>query len=731
MNRIAAAAFCAVLLATAATWALADIDQGKGGSAFDSGSASILPGMAAELGLEAERLTAAPMSLVHDPAAPPATTIVAVVHPTSAYTSADRAVIERFVADGGLLLVADDHGTANSLVAAFGISFERVRLVETDSDWGWRANDQGPTQGLSLPAPTALLVPPGSTAHVLATSSGQSFLDRDGNGWVGQGDAVGPFVVAARIDHGAGRVILVADAQALEGPTGALNLAWWQDQVADAGPRSLLLIDESQSAQDPSLVVLATARSIGSSDVARLVGFALAAAALAAVLLAQAWDGWTAHAHRPLRFIRRSEVQERQAWSPRNQWTARGGLAIAAAVALSLWWALTGSPEAGLAGGVVLAALGVSVLSRVPALTASRTLGAERILEESALDVAIQVRRRFGRGEIDLLDRLPAEVQVVDGTPWVRTNPGRSLLLRYAVKPSVRGRQSIGPLVARRQDLLGLRVAEAIITDASAVEVAPRAQPIRRIPFGTRVPTTTLGPHRVNRAGDGAEFHALRAYQAGDAFRSVNWKASARSRSLMVNQRVHESMTRLVILLDARAVAGAGPAARTPFARSCRATLSVAAGILRMRDRVRVVAYGDGVQDLPVRSSVQQLHELTGFLAGAEPAGQTGLAEAVNSILPSLRAGCPVLVVSGFENDVNAAEALSSLRARGLHPWVLSPPPIAAPVDAQDGGPERNEPRITAERTAVLARIRAAGIPVFEVASEVPLDEVFLLGGAA
>lgn len=731
MRRAAAAAVCATLVAVAAAWVIVDLRRDDSDSAFAAGSTSALPGLAAAAGMDAERMAGDPAALAHDPAAAPAGTVLAVVHPQRSYSAADRQAVEGFVAAGGLLLVADDRGGANSLVAGFGVTFERVRLVETDATWEWKIDGAGVAPGLDLPRPTALLVPPGSAATVLAASSPQSFLDRDGDGLVGEGDAVGPFAVAARIDHGAGHVILVADPNSLQGSSALADRAWWQQQIAVAGARSLMVIDEGGMDEDPGVTALAALRSAAGSAGTRMALGALAAGALAAVLLTQSWDAWGDHVHRPLRFIRRSELAGREPWRPRDQWTARGGLAFAAAASLALLWALTGSTEAGLAAGALLVALGVAFLAQVPALVASRSLATDRVLEGTRLDVDLAVRRRFGHGEVELRDRLPPEVEVAEGSPWVRTNPGTGIKLSYAVVPSVRGPQPIGPLVARRQDLLGLRVAEGQFADASIVQVAPRAQPIRRIPFGTRVPTVTLGPHLVNRAGDGTEFHALRAYQAGDPFRSVNWKASARSRDLMVNQRVHESMTRLVVLLDARAVAGAGPAARTPFTRSCRAVLSVASGVLRLRDRVRVVAYGDGVQELPIRPAVQQLHELTDFLASAAPAGQTTLAEAVDSILPTLRPGCPVLVVSGFEDDPGAPDALGGLRARGLQPWVLSPPPMTSPVDPQDGGSDAGEGRILAQRTETLARIHAAGVRVFEVASEVPLDDIFLLGGAA
>jgi uncharacterized protein (DUF58 family) len=261
--------------------------------------------------------------------------------------------------------------------------------------------------------------------------------------------------------------------------------------------------------------------------------------------------------------------------------------------------------------------------------------------------------------------------------------------------------------------------------------VRPRSEPAGRTPMATRRPMATLGTHRVNRAGDGTEFHALRGYQAGDSFRSVNWKASARSKELMVNQRVHESMTCLTLLLDARLVAAAGPAARSPFARSCRAALSIAVGATRMRDRLRIVVYGDGVQELPPGAAGRQIHEFTQLLSQLTPAGHTTLEEAIQQVLPSLRPGLPVMVLSGLEADPTAADALASLPPRGIRPIVVAPPPLTVPVDAEDGAAEEDAQRIEAEHAEVLARLRASGVTVYTQDVDLPIDSIFQRGVAA
>jgi uncharacterized protein (DUF58 family) len=70
--------------------------------------------------------------------------------------------------------------------------------------------------------------------------------------------------------------------------------------------------------------------------------------------------------------------------------------------------------------------------------------------------------------------------------------------------------------------------------------------------------TTLLGKGEVGETpiempGSGSEFYEMRAYQPGDDFRSVNWNATARQGTLMVNEHMREVGASFLLVLDARA----------------------------------------------------------------------------------------------------------------------------------------------------------------------------------
>lgn len=737
MNRLLSLAACLAAIAVLAAALVPSALQPETSSAFVEGGdgAQAAVDEARALGLGVQRLVASPAALGLGVPLDPRGNLLVVSRPQAPYAADEAQAVADWVAQGNHLLVADDIGQAHTLTAPYGVAFERVRLVPGTGPWiatlGRERFDLAPVR------PTALLIQRGVAAEVIATSPADSFLDRDGDGLIGASDPQGAFPFAARMAHGAGSVVVLADPGILT-EAGILPLenrpflaALLSEGLPEGGR---VIVDESRSPSNPLLAAAAAALSAAAATHWRFGLVAIGIALLAGLMAPAALRQWHAHRFNPHRFQSRASLIVGGAGEqnlPRAGWTQRGGAAALLAGALSLGALLWGNQQAAVAGGSLVVALGLAAATRVPAVRASRKASTDRLDESSDLEVGLELTATSSRTPpLEFQDRLPETFEVREGSNWFQATLGHTSPVRasFRAAPALRGPYVVGPLLARSLDPLGLRMDQVVILDGTPVRVNPRRESVRKLPFRTRIPTATLGPHLVNRAGDGSEFHALRSYQSGDSFRSVNWKASARSRSLMVNQRVHESMTRLTLFLDARAISAAGPAASSPLAHGCRAALSVASGALRMRDRLRVVVYGDGVIELPALPGSRQLHQFTEVLAGLDAKGTTSFVEALDQVLPTLRAGTPILLATGLEDDATIPEALRTARAKGLQPVVLASPLGLHPLDGESPA-EADAEAIAQRRAHTIASIQALGVPVFDAVANVPLDLLFRTEG--
>ena len=137
--------------------------------------------------------------------------------------------------------------------------------------------------------------------------------------------------------------------------------------------------------------------------------------------------------------------------------------------------------------------------------------------------------------------------------------------------------------------------------------------------------------------GQGTEFDSLREYVRGDDVRSIDWRASARSRSVVVRTWQPERDRRVVLVLDTSRVS-AGRVADVPRLDSAMdAALLLAALAARAGDRVDFLA-GDRTVRARLRSAGARdiAARLQDVMADLEPviaeADWSGLAGAVSGL---------------------------------------------------------------------------------------------------
>lgn len=179
-----------------------------------------------------------------------------------------------------------------------------------------------------------------------------------------------------------------------------------------------------------------------------------------------------------------------------------------------------------------------------------------------------------------------------------------------------------------------------------------------------------MGLHRSPHRGFSAEFAELRAYQAGDDLRHIDWRMYGRSDRFYVKQFEEETNLRAHILLDVSESMGwsSDPAvlpSKLWFAKLLAASLALV--LLRQGDSVGMTAFHDRVVErVQARGGRRQWNELVRRLRPLEAVGGTSAEHALRDVAVRLRRRGLVILLSDLLVAPEATRtALRFLRHRG------------------------------------------------------------------
>lgn len=383
------------------------------------------------------------------------------------------------------------------------------------------------------------------------------------------------------------------------------------------------------------------------------------------------------------------------------------GYAALAASGLVAGLALGRVEPVALAAPFIVALLAAAA-SRVPRGSIRVSHDRERALEGEEVTATVEVAAA-GTTAFEFFVPLPPGLSA-EGAP------AQALLLRGGEGQAVEiplhcdrwGVFSVGPVLFRTRDVLGLHSWEGLAGGRESLRVYPTEETLRSLV--PALETQVFAGNQVSRMhGEGIEFADLREWRPGDRLRRVNWRATALRGSLWVNEEYLERNADVVIFLDT--FAESRDQARTTHLRAVRAAATLAHGYLQRKDRVGLVNFGGFVSWLVPQSGIRQLYAIVDALLTSEVVESYVLHGA--RVLPPRMLPPKALILALtplFDN--RTATALIDLRGRGYDLIVIeiAPPELSAPHAADDAPLAERLWRLS--REALRWRFAEVGVPV-------------------
>jgi uncharacterized protein (DUF58 family) len=177
-----------------------------------------------------------------------------------------------------------------------------------------------------------------------------------------------------------------------------------------------------------------------------------------------------------------------------------------------------------------------------------------------------------------------------DNRHRLRLGAGDHVALSSVLQPVRRGELTAYGVTVRSYGPIGLAARQRTSRVAASLRALPPFESRKHLPSRLARLRDLDGRSAVRVRGQGTEFDSLREYVAGDDVRSIDWRASARNRNVVVRTWQPERDRRVVLVVDTSRVS-AGRVDDVPRLDSAmEAALLLTALAARAGDRVDVVA---------------------------------------------------------------------------------------------------------------------------------------------
>lgn len=167
-------------------------------------------------------------------------------------------------------------------------------------------------------------------------------------------------------------------------------------------------------------------------------------------------------------------------------------------------------------------------------------------------EVTLQIQNLYSYPvSLRIFDELPHQFQKRDLEFRVKLIAGEEKKIRYHLRPVKRGEYSFGSVNVIVSTTIGLLARRFKFSSDKMVPVYPSFLQMRKyelLAIHNRL--TETGIKKIRKIGNNQEFELIKEYVQGDDIRTINWKATARRSSLMVNHYQDERSQQVYCLID-------------------------------------------------------------------------------------------------------------------------------------------------------------------------------------
>lgn len=218
--------------------------------------------------------------------------------------------------------------------------------------------------------------------------------------------------------------------------------------------------------------------------------------------------------------------------------------------------------------------------------------------------------------KVKLIDELPIIFQIRDFEIKSDLQPHTTKIFSYFVRPVKRGEYQFGSLNVYASTMLHIISKRYQFEQDKNTAVYPSYIQMKKYQLmAVSDRLVEVGIKKVRRIGHSMEFEQIKEYVQGDDYRTINWKATARKKQLMVNHYVDEKAQQVYSLIDM------GRTMKMPFDKmslmdyAINTSLVISNIALLKQDKAGIIAFNNKVNTvLPAERNSLQMKKIVELL---------------------------------------------------------------------------------------------------------------------
>ena len=212
---------------------------------------------------------------------------------------------------------------------------------------------------------------------------------------------------------------------------------------------------------------------------------------------------------------------------------------------------------------------------------------------------------------LEIIDEIPEQFQKRDFKLKETMVSRKSKTITYQLKPTERGEYHFGNLNIYASSVLNLVAKRFTFNQGAMVPTYPGFKQLKKFELlNINQNSLEYGLKKVRRLGHTMEFEQIKDYVLGDDLRTINWKATAKRNSLMVNQFQDEKSQPVYSIIDK------GRIMKMPFNGlslldyAINSSLVISNVVLKKNDKAGLFSFSKRIDNVVIaerRSSQMQL----------------------------------------------------------------------------------------------------------------------------